>query len=104
MRRSMIFCQESPGSTDRKQPRQRFFFAINLFYSLQRGGVQYSIILTYYFLFQRKLYFSKVSEGPTFSRGFQRFRGGGGVGGWGGGGVQMLISIETHITCEFLRV
>ena len=27
--------------------------------------------------------------GPTFSR------------GWGGGGVQMLISIKTHITCDF---
>ena len=32
---------------------------------------------------------------PTFSRGFQLFPGG------GGGGVQMLISIETHITCDF---
>ena len=29
---------------------------------------------------------------PTFSRGFQLFP---------GGGVQMLISIETHITCDF---
>ena len=42
-------------------------------------------------LFQRKLYFSKDPEwvqhfpgGPTFSRGFQ-----------------MLISIETHIPCDF---
>ena len=45
-------------------------------------------------LFQRKLLFSKVSEGVQL---FQ---------GWGGnffqgGGVQMLISIETHITCDF---
>ena len=35
---------------------------------------------------------------PTFSRG------GGGVQlfpEWRGGGVQMLISIETHITCDF---
>ena len=39
---------------------------------------------------------------------FQGFRGGrfsGGGGGGGGGmsrGVQMLISIEAHITCDFL--
>ena len=46
-------------------------------------------------LLQRKLYFSKDPEGvkhfpggggPTFSR-----------------GVQMLISIETHVTCDFPR-
>ena len=37
-------------------------------------------------LLQRKLYFSKDPGGPTFSR---------------GGGGQMLISIETHITCDF---
>ena len=43
--------------------------------------------------YKRKLSFSKDPEGvkhfpggPTFSR---------------GGGVQMLISIETHITCDF---
>ena len=53
--------------------------------------------------FHRKLYFSKDLE----SRGGQIFSGGGsnffrGGGGWGvGGGVQMLISIETHITCDF---
>ena len=43
-------------------------------------------------LLQRKLYFSKDRGGPTFLR------------GWGGGGsrVQVLISIETHITCDFL--
>ena len=47
-------------------------------------------------LLQRKLYFSKDPErvqyfpgegGPTISR-------------WG---VQMLISIETHITCDYSR-
>ena len=37
-------------------------------------------------LLQRKLYFSKDRGGPTFSR---------------GGGVQVLISIETHINCDF---
>ena len=42
-------------------------------------------------LLQRKLYFFKDPEGV------QNFPGG--VGGWGG--VQMLISIETCITCDF---
>ena len=37
-------------------------------------------------LLQRTLYFSKDPEGSNI---FQ------------GGGVQMLISIETHITCDF---
>ena len=41
----------------------------------------------------RKLLFSKVSEGV------QLFQGGGGSNFSGGGGVQMLFSIETHITC-----
>ena len=41
-------------------------------------------------LLQRKLYFSKDRGGPTF------------LGGGGGGSrVQVLISIETHITCDF---
>ena len=42
-------------------------------------------------LLQRKLYFPRI----------QNFRGGGGGGGGEGGGVQMLISIEPHITCDF---
>ena len=41
-------------------------------------------------LLQRKLYFSKDRGYPTFQ----------GVGG-GGSRVQVLISIETHITCYF---
>ena len=45
-------------------------------------------------LLQRKLYFSKDPEGVQhFSGGSNFFQ--------GGGGVQMLISIETHITCDF---
>ena len=40
-------------------------------------------------LLQRKLYFSKDLGGPKL---FPE---------WGGGGVQMLISIESHITCDF---
>ena len=39
-------------------------------------------------LLQIKLYFSKDRGGPTF------------LGG-GGSRVQVLISIETHITCDF---
>ena len=61
---------------------------LSLFYSFTEG-VQW--------LFQRKLLFLKVSEGV------QLFQGGGGNffhGGWGGG-VQWVISIETHITCDF---
>ena len=39
-------------------------------------------------LLQRKLYFSKDRGGPTFL---------------GGSRVQVLISIETHKTCDFPR-
>ena len=41
-------------------------------------------------LLQRKLYFSKNRGGPTFL----------GEGVWGSR-VQVLISMETHITCVF---
>ena len=48
-------------------------------------------------LLQRKLYFSKDPEGSNI------FQGGGGDPTFsrGGGGIQMLISIETYITCNF---
>ena len=48
-------------------------------------------------LLQRKLYFSKDPEGV------KHFPGGGGGGSnfLPGRGVQMLISIETLITCDF---
>ena len=47
-------------------------------------------------LLQRKLYFSKDPEGV------QLFPGGGGATFTsGGGGLQKLISIETHMTCDF---
>ena len=45
-------------------------------------------------LLQRKLYFLKDPEGV------QHFPRGGGPT-FSSGGVQMLISIETHITCDF---
>ena len=60
-----------------------FFLVLSQFYSLQRMSNGF---------LQRKLYFSKDPErGPTFFRGFNFFP----------GGFQMLISIETHITCDF---
>ena len=46
-------------------------------------------------LLQIKLFFSKDPEGV------QQFSGGGSNFFQGGGGVQMLISIETHMTCNF---
>ena len=60
-----------------------FFLVLSLFYSLQRDPM---------ILLQSKLYFPNDQEGvqhfpggaPTFSR-----------------RVQKLISIETHITCDF---
>ena len=59
------------------------FLVLGLFYSSQRGSNG---------LVQRKLYFPKDPDGgPTFPKGVRHFP------GW----VQMLISIETHITCDF---
>ena len=47
-------------------------------------------------LLQRKLLFQGSRGGPTFSGG-----GGGGGATFSREGAQMLISIETHITCDF---
>ena len=47
--------------------------------------------------------FPRFERGRTFSRGGgggNIFPAGGGGGGGGGGRVKMLISIETHITCD----
>ena len=51
-------------------------------------------------LFQRNQYFPRIQRGYNIFQGYPTnlFPGGGG----GGGGVQMLISIETHMTCNFL--
>ena len=64
------------------------FLVLSLFYSFTEG-VQW--------LFQRKLLFLKVSEGV------QLFQGGRATFSMeeGGGGVQWVISIETHIICDF---
>ena len=50
-------------------------------------------------LLQRKLYFFKDPEGSSISRGSNFFQGRGPT--FFKGGVQMLISIKTHITCDF---
>ena len=50
-----------------------------------------------WFYYRETILFQGSRGGPTFTRGgVQLFPRGG-----GGGGVQMLISIETHITCDF---
>ena len=74
MRGSRIFFQGGggPGPTARKQSGQRFSLFLNLFYSLQKGSGGY--------ITENTLLFQGSRGGPTFSR-----------------GVQMLISIETHI-------
>ena len=64
------------------------FLVLSLFYSFTEGAQ---------WLFQRKLLFLKVSEGV------QLFQGGRATFSMegGGGGGQWVISIETHITCDF---
>ena len=80
MRGSRNFCQ--------------FYLVLSLFYSLKRGSNGFIAEKTILILYKGS------RGGPLFSRG--------GGGGGGGGcptisrGVQMLISIETHIrTCYF---
>ena len=75
MRGSRIFCQ--------------FNLVLSLFYSLQRGSNGFLLRKLY-------LYFTKDPEGSIiFQEGCPPFS------IWGGG-VQMLIFIETHIrTCHF---
>ena len=74
MRRSMDFCQS--------------YLVLSLFYSLQRGSNVFIAEKTILILYQGS------RRGPLFSRGgeCQTFP----------GGIQMLISLETHVrTCYF---
>ena len=86
MRGSRNFCQGGARSLmARKQPGKRFFclfflLVLNLFYSLQRGSNGF---------ITEKIILFKGSRGSNFS------------GEGGGSRVQVLISIETHITCDF---
>ena len=76
MRGSRNFCQ--------------FYLVISLFSSLQRGFNGFIAEKTILILYQGS------RGGPLFSRG------GGGLSNFFQGGVQMLISFETHIrTCYF---
>ena len=75
MRGSRNFCQ--------------FYLVLVLFYSLQRGSNGFIAEKTILILYQGS------RGGPSFSRGRES-------NFFPGGGVQMLISIETHIrTCYF---
>ena len=77
MRGSRNFCQ--------------FDLVLSLFYSLKRGSNSFIAEKTKLILYQGS------RGGPLYSRGVSNFFHWG-----GGGGVQMLISIETHIrTCYF---
>ena len=77
MRESRNFCQ--------------FYLVLSLFYSLKRGSNGFIAEKTLLILYQGS------KGGPLFSRG-----GGGGVSNFSRGGVQMLVSLETHIrTCYF---
>ena len=67
----------------------QFYSVLSLFYSLKRVPMVLLLRKLY-------LYFTKDPEAVNY------FTGGGGVQLFSGGGVQMLISIETHIrTCLF---
>ena len=74
MRGSRDFCQS--------------YLVLSLFYNLQRGSSGYIAEKTILILYQGS------RGGPLFSRGVSNF--------FQGGGVQMLISLETHVrTCYF---
>ena len=72
----------------------QFYLVLSLFYSLKRGSNGFIAVKTILILYKGS------RGGPLFSGGgVQLFPG---VCVCGGGGVQMLISIETHIrTCYF---
>ena len=72
------------GSRDFCQP----YSVLSLFYSLLRGSNGFIAEKTILILYQGS------RGGPLFSRGVSNF--------FQGGGVQMLISLETHVrTCYF---
>ena len=75
MRESRNFCQ--------------FYLVLSLFYSLKRGTNDFIAEKTLLILYQGS------KGGPLFSRG-------GGVKLFPGGGVQMLVSLETHIPYTYL--
>ena len=75
------------GGVQVRQPENsldNFYLVLNLFYSLQRESSGFITVKT--------ILFQGSRGGPTFSRWVQLFS---------EEGVQMLISIETHIICDF---
>ena len=91
MRGSRNFCQRGgggwgggPGLTARKQSGLRFllFFSPQPFLQFTEGSNG--------FIAEKTILSQGSREDPTFSRGSNYFQ-----------GVQMLIFIETHITCDF---
>ena len=82
--------------TARKQPGQGlFFFKSSAYFTVYRSteGVQL-------FYCREKYAFPRIQRGSNIFQG-EGGGGGGGVQLFPGGGVQMLISIGTHITCDF---
>ena len=84
----------------------------NFFQGGSRPEGQKTVLATFFYFFCSSTYFTVYRGGPmgycrenyTFSRiqrGSNIFQGGSNFFPGGGGGVQMLISIETHITCDF---
>ena len=78
-----IFVRGGPGQSDKKTCDNVFFLCLSLFCRSQMVNFEENYHSS---RFQRG---SNIFQGgPTFSR---------------GGGVQLLIPIETHITCDFPR-
>ena len=75
------------GPSARKQSGQ-VFLVLNLCYSLQRGSNG--------FIAEKTITIQRIKRGSNIFQG-----GGGGATFSREGGVQMLISILTHITCDF---
>ena len=92
MRGSRIFFRGGGGGGGQARRSENsldnvFFFYYFFNFTFYRGGPMV--------LLQRKLYFSKDPEGV------QHFPGGEGGSNFFPAGDQMVISIETHITCDF---
>ena len=96
MRGSRNFCKGGGVQAQQRDNSLENFFYVcpwvfkssNLFYSLQRWTNGY--------IAEKTMLFQGIRGGPTFmGRGVQLFTG-------GGGGVQMLISLEFDITSDSL--
>ena len=88
MRGSRNVCQGGPGLTVSLD---------NVFFLLLLSSTYFSLQFTkgvHWVYCREKLYFSKDPEGSDIFQGVQLFPG-------GGGGLQMLISVVTLITCDF---